>query len=65
MMNKQVSKRPEFAPFSNGAKAVLPFAQSEYNSRIAGLRAILSENGLGAAVLTSMHNIAYYSGFLY
>ncbi|MCB1367714.1 MAG: aminopeptidase P family protein [Rhodobacteraceae bacterium] len=65
MMNKQVSKRPEFAPFPNGAKAILPFAQSEYDARIAGLRAILSENGLGAAVLTSMHNIAYYSGFLY
>lgn len=65
MMNTQVTKRPEFAPFPNGDKAVLPFSQGEYDARIARLRASLSDAGLDAAVLTSMHNVAYYSGFLY
>ena len=59
------SARPAFHPFHNGEKAPLPFAAEEYKARLAGLRAILSAHGLDAAVLTSMHNVAYYSGFLY
>ncbi|MCT8159232.1 aminopeptidase P family protein [Pseudoruegeria sp. SHC-113] len=57
--------RPEFYRFHNGEKAPLPFATEEYETRLAGLRAIMAEAGLSACVLTSMHNIAYYSGFLY
>jgi creatinase len=57
--------RPDFHPFHNGEKSPLPFAAAEYEARLAGLRAILSSRGLDAAVLTSMHNVAYYSGFLY
>jgi creatinase len=57
--------RPEFFTFDNGDKAPLPFAQSEYDTRLAGLRAIMADQGLEAVVLTSMHGIAYYSGFLY
>lgn len=43
----------------------LPFAPAEYESRLKGLRAIMARHGVDAVVLTSMHNIAYYSGFLY
>lgn len=57
--------RPEMYRFHNGEKAPLPFDTSEYEARIAGLRRIMAEAGVDAAVLTSMHNIAYYSGFLY
>ncbi|MDG4649486.1 aminopeptidase P family protein [Roseibacterium sp. SDUM158017] len=57
--------RPQFFRFHNGEKAPLPFALSEYEARLMGLRAIMDANGAAAAVLTSMHNIAYYSGFLY
>ncbi len=57
--------RPEFAPFPNGEKAPLPFAQAEYDARLAGLRQIMARTDTDAAVLTSMHNVAYYSGFLY
>ncbi|EBA17385.1 creatinase [Roseobacter sp. SK209-2-6] len=51
--------------FHNGEKAPLQFAVSEYEARIAGLRKIMAENGVSAAVFTSMHNISYYSGFTY
>ncbi|PCD78165.1 aminopeptidase P family protein [Pseudothioclava arenosa] len=57
--------RPEFYTCENGHKAVLPFAAAEYEARLAGLRAAMAAEGLGACLLTSMQNIAYYSGFLY
>ncbi len=60
-----MTDRPAFFAFPNGDRAPLPFAAAEYDARLAGLRAILAAEGLDAAVLTSMHAIAYYSGFLY
>ncbi|MFN0114954.1 MAG: aminopeptidase P family protein [Paracoccaceae bacterium] len=59
-----MTDRPQSYRFHQGDR-VLPFAAAEYDARLAGLRAIMEENGIEAAVLTSMHNIAYYSGFLY
>jgi creatinase len=56
--------RPEFYRFHQGEKT-LPFAPAEYDARLALLRADMAERGVSACVLTSMHNIAYYSGFLY
>jgi Xaa-Pro aminopeptidase len=56
--------RPEFYRFHQGDR-VLPFASEEYDARLAGLRAAMEASGVGACVFTSMHNIAYYSGFLY
>jgi creatinase len=64
-MNMHVTERPATQIHRNGSKAPLPFAPDEYAARLAGLRAILAAEGLDAAVLTSMHNVAYYSGFLY
>ncbi|WP_430447848.1 aminopeptidase P family protein [Rhodophyticola sp.] len=58
-------ERPEFFSFHNGEKAPLPFSQAEYDTRLMGLRTIMDAHGVEVAVLTSMHNIAYYSGFLY
>jgi creatinase len=60
-----MTDRPEMYRFHNGEKAVLPFAGEEYEARLAGLRAAMAEQGVDAAILTSMHNVAYYSGFLY
>jgi len=57
--------RPKFFNYPVAKKASLPFSQAEYDRRIAGLRKIMQDHGLNAVVLTSMHNIAYYSGFLY
>ena len=56
--------RPQQYRFYQGEKQ-LPFSSDEYDARLAGLRAIMREQGLDACVFTSMHNIAYYSGFLY
>ncbi len=57
--------RPDFFRRPNGPKAALPFDVAEYEARLAGLRAIMARRGLDAVLLSSMHNIAYYSGFLY
>ena len=56
--------RPEFYRFHQGEKT-LPFSDAEYEARLTGLRQIMSDAGVDACVLTSMHNVAYYSGFLY
>ncbi len=58
-------QRPDSYRFHNGTKAPLPFAAEEYEARLAGLRAIMADHGVQAAIFTSMHGIAYYSGFLY
>jgi creatinase len=59
-----MTERPEQYRFHQGDQ-VLPFAASEYDARLLCLRKIMAEAGVDAAILTSMHNIAYYSGFLY
>ncbi|WP_460273654.1 aminopeptidase P family protein [Celeribacter sp. ULVN23_4] len=56
--------RPQAYRFHQGEKC-LPFADAEYEARLGGLRKIMARLGLEACVLTSMHNVAYYSGFLY
>ncbi|KRS17681.1 M24 family metallopeptidase [Roseovarius indicus] len=60
-----MTARPEFYRFHNGEKAPLPFAKSEYDARLADLRDTMEQMGASACVLTSMHNAAYFSGFLY
>lgn len=57
-------QRPQHFRFHQGEKA-LPFAPAEYDNRLAGLRTSMAEAGVTACVLTSMHNVSYYSGFLY
>ena len=58
------TERPQQYRFHQGDR-VLPFAASEYDERIAGLREIMEVHGVDACVFTSMHSIAYYSGCLY
>ncbi|HEY9039498.1 MAG TPA: aminopeptidase P family protein [Roseovarius sp.] len=60
-----MTERPEMYRFHNGEKAPLQFEASEYETRLQKLRARMSDLGVDVAVFTSMHNIAYYSGFLY
>ena len=60
-----MSERPAYFTLHNGSKAALPFSAEEYARRLAGLRALMEREDVPVVVLTSMHNIAYYSGFLY
>lgn len=64
-MSQSQTERPEFFQLHNGSKAKLPFSAAEYENRLHHLRTLMSNSGVEATVLTSMHNIAYYSGFLY
>ncbi len=57
--------RPDMYRFHNGEKSPLPFEAAEYEARLEELRERMDVAGATAAVFTSMHNIAYYSGFLY
>ena len=46
-------------------KAHLPFSANEYARRLERLRSDMARRDIPVVLLTSMHNIAYYSGFLY
>lgn len=58
-------QRPEFFTREDGGKAKLPFSKSEYERRLSTLRKSMAERDVEVVLFTSMHNIAYYSGFLY
>ena len=58
-------ERPDFFTLKNGEKVKLPFSDNEYNQRVLKLRNIMSNNKIDMVILTSMHNIAYYTGFIY
>lgn len=57
--------RNDFFVCENGDKAPLPFSAQEYERRLTELRAIMVKRDVPALLLTSMHTIAYYTGFLY
>jgi len=58
-------ERPDFFTLKNGEKVKLPFSDLEYNRRVNNLRIVMDQNNLDMVILTSMHNIAYYTGFIY
>ena len=58
-------ERPDFFELKNGEKVKLPFTDKEYNDRVSKLRSVMDQNGLDMIILTSMHNVAYYTGFIY
>lgn len=49
----------------NGGKAQPTFSAAEMERRLAALRGVMSEQGVDAAIFTSIHNINYFSDFLY
>jgi len=58
-------ERPDFFSLKNGSKSKLPFSNKEYEERLKKIRTTMSKNNLDMIILTSMHNIAYYTGFIY
>ena len=58
-------KRPDFFELKNGSKVKLPFTETEYQNRLKKIRNVMSEKNIDMTILTSMHNVAYYTGFIY
>ena len=58
-------ERPDFFSLKNGSKSKLPFSNKEYEERLKKIRTVMSKNNLDMIILTSMHNIAYHTGFIY
>ena len=58
-------ERPDFFSLKNGSKSKLPFSNKEYEERLSKIRIVMNKNNLDMIILTSMHNIAYYTGFIY
>ena len=58
-------ERPDFFSLKNGSKSKLPFSNEEYEERLNKIRTVMSKNNLDMIILTSMHNIAYCTGFIY
>ncbi|RAN71060.1 creatininase [Bacillus sp. SRB_336] len=60
-----VSELERLKTLHNGTKAPLTFTDAEFERRLGGLRTIMAEKNLDAVVLTSYHNIKYYSDYLF
>ena len=58
-------ERPDFFELKNGSKVKLPFTDKEYQNRLEKIRTVMTTENIDMTILTSMHNIAYYSGFIY
>ena len=54
-----------FKTIRNGEKAKPTFSAAEMNRRLAALRAQMAARGIDVCLFTSIHNIAYFSDFLY
>ena len=57
--------RPQVIHIPNGDPVTPMFSAQEMQRRLSGLRAVMAEVGVDAALFTSYHNINYYSDFLY
>ena len=64
-MTSPTLKRPEYFSFHNGDKAPLPFTEREYQTRLQALQSHMRSENIDVDVVTSMHNVAYFTGFLY
>ena len=58
-------ERPDFLELKNGSKVKLPFTDTEYQNRLEKIRTAMSKKNIDMTVLTSMDNIAYYTGLIY
>ena len=51
--------------YQNGERVPTLFSKEEYGRRLALLRKQMTDAKLDAVVLTSVHNIGYFSNFIY
>ena len=57
-------ERPDFY-IKKWRKSKTSFTDKEYNQRVKKLRSVMEKNNLEMIILTSIHNMAYYTGFIY
>ncbi len=60
-----MTELPRNIILENGPKAVSTFSEAEYQRRLLGLRQMMEQESIEAVLLTSIHNVNYYSDFLY
>ncbi|WP_092223788.1 M24 family metallopeptidase [Desulforhopalus singaporensis] len=56
---------PDLKTIYNGEKVEPTFSKNEMERRLTGLREHMATQGIDAVLFTSIHNINYYSDFLY
>ena len=56
---------PDLKEILNGEKVVGTFSEKEMRTRLDSLRTVMSDVGIDSVLFTSIHNINYYSDFLY
>tara|TARA_Y100000590_G_scaffold142911_1_gene164011 strand:+ start:449 stop:1675 length:1227 start_codon:yes stop_codon:yes gene_type:complete len=64
-MNTEKIVQPDLKAIPNGEKVVGTFSDSEMMSRLSSLRGVMERLELDAVLFTSIHNINYYSDFIY
>ena len=62
---RMIGDLPDLKQIPNGEKVRGTFSDAEMQGRLARLRAVMAERGIDAALFTSIHNVNYYSDFLY
>ena len=62
---RMIGDLPDLKEIPNGEKVRGTFSDAEMQGRLARLRVVMAERGIDAALFTSIHNVNYYSDFLY
>ncbi|XP_002738770.1 creatinase-like [Saccoglossus kowalevskii] len=62
---KDIRQRPRLVELKNGSKVKTTFSKAEINRRVTNLRQRMEKDDISACLLTSYHNINYFSDFLY
>ena len=60
-----MTSREDLITLHNGEKTEPTFSKGEMQRRLEALRTMMAETGINACLFTSIHNIGYYSGFIY
>ena len=64
-ISQQSQELPRLVDCRQGSKVVPTFSKDEMQSRLDKLRSFMGDSGIEACVLTSYHNINYFSDFLF
>ena len=64
-MESKKTDLPNLREIPNGEKVQGTFSDREMQNRLDSLRTVMSNSGLDSVLFTSIHNINYYSDFLY